>query len=176
MVPQPFATLGNWSYPKYWTVTGDPRYPRYLTSIELILKSKLQHWARECYGFVGIIQLWIRARPRRAIFFVLPRLRLVAFVRWSPYATLLGMMRCHTQILKEVNQSFHTLAQDVQITRMVNSRVSTSQCYDYSISRVYLIQKWPLGLKKITEQTNHNVYSKRGLNGLHMRWLRERPA
>jgi hypothetical protein len=31
VVPQPFATGGNRSYPKFWAVTGDPRYPRYKT-------------------------------------------------------------------------------------------------------------------------------------------------
>jgi hypothetical protein len=47
---------------------------------------------------------------------------------------------CHTPILKEVNQSFYTCAQDVQITRTTNSKVNGSQCYDYNINRVYLIQ------------------------------------
>jgi hypothetical protein len=32
MVPQSFATGGNWSYPKFWAVTGDLRYPGYKTS------------------------------------------------------------------------------------------------------------------------------------------------
>jgi hypothetical protein len=30
MVPQPFATGGNQSYPEFWTVSGGPRYPGYL--------------------------------------------------------------------------------------------------------------------------------------------------
>jgi hypothetical protein len=29
--PNRFATGGNWSYPDYWSVTGDPRYPGYKT-------------------------------------------------------------------------------------------------------------------------------------------------
>jgi hypothetical protein len=29
MVPQPFVAKENRSYPKFWAVTGDPRYPRY---------------------------------------------------------------------------------------------------------------------------------------------------
>jgi hypothetical protein len=33
MVPQPLAVGGNRSYLEFWTVTGDPRYPRYLTPI-----------------------------------------------------------------------------------------------------------------------------------------------
>jgi hypothetical protein len=31
MVSQPFATGGDQSYPEFWAVTGDPRYPGYLT-------------------------------------------------------------------------------------------------------------------------------------------------
>jgi hypothetical protein len=27
MVPQPFTAGENWSYPEFWTVIGDPRYP-----------------------------------------------------------------------------------------------------------------------------------------------------
>jgi hypothetical protein len=29
MVPQPFAARGNQSCPKFWAITGDPRYPGY---------------------------------------------------------------------------------------------------------------------------------------------------
>jgi hypothetical protein len=47
-----------------------------------------------------------------------------------------GDRECHTPILKEVNQIFHTCAQDVQITRMTNSKVNNSQCYNYNINRV----------------------------------------
>jgi hypothetical protein len=50
---------------------------------------------------------------------------------------------CHTPVLKEVNRSFHTCAQDVQITRMGNSKVNNSQCYDYNITRVYHLQNNP---------------------------------
>jgi hypothetical protein len=30
MVIQPFAAGGNRSYPKFWAITGGPRYPGYL--------------------------------------------------------------------------------------------------------------------------------------------------
>jgi hypothetical protein len=40
---------------------------------------------------------------------------------------------CHTPVPKEANRSFHICAQDVQITHMANSKVNSSQCYDYSI-------------------------------------------
>jgi hypothetical protein len=30
---------------------------------------------------------------------------------------------CHTLVLKEANQSFHTCVQDVQVTRTANSKV-----------------------------------------------------
>jgi hypothetical protein len=33
MVPHPSAAGENQSYPKFWIVTGDPRYPGYKTSI-----------------------------------------------------------------------------------------------------------------------------------------------
>jgi hypothetical protein len=46
---------------------------------------------------------------------------------------------CHTPVPKEVNRSFHTCAQDVQITRTANNKVNSSQSYDYSIIRVYLL-------------------------------------
>jgi hypothetical protein len=45
---------------------------------------------------------------------------------------------CHTPVLKEVNRSFHTCVQDIQITRTANIKVNNSQCYDYIINRVYL--------------------------------------
>jgi hypothetical protein len=41
---------------------------------------------------------------------------------------------CHIPVLKEANQSFHTCAQDVQITCTTNCQVNSSQCYDYSIT------------------------------------------
>jgi hypothetical protein len=47
---------------------------------------------------------------------------------------------CHTPVPKEVNQSFHTCAQDVQITRTTNSNGKVAQCNDYNIIRVYLLQ------------------------------------
>jgi hypothetical protein len=50
---------------------------------------------------------------------------------------------CHTPVLKEANRSFHTCAQDLQITRMTNSKVNNSQCYDDIIIRVYLLQNDP---------------------------------
>jgi hypothetical protein len=49
----------------------------------------------------------------------------------------------HTLFLKEANRSFHMCAQDVQITCMANSKVNSSQCYDYNIIRVYLLQNDP---------------------------------
>jgi hypothetical protein len=50
---------------------------------------------------------------------------------------------CHTSVPKEANRSFHMCAQDIQITRMANNKVNSSQCYDYSIIRVYLLQNDP---------------------------------
>jgi hypothetical protein len=29
MIPQPFAAGGNRSYPDFWVITADPRYPGY---------------------------------------------------------------------------------------------------------------------------------------------------
>jgi hypothetical protein len=52
-------------------------------------------------------------------------------------------MICHTLVLKEVNRIFHTCVQNVQITCTPNSKVKGSQCYDYSIIRVYLLQNDP---------------------------------
>jgi hypothetical protein len=48
---------------------------------------------------------------------------------------------CHTPVLKEAKRSFHTCAEDVQITRMANSEVKSSQCYDYNIIIVYISYK-----------------------------------
>jgi hypothetical protein len=42
------------------------------------------------------------------------------------------LVACHTPFPNEVNQSFQTCVHDVQITRMANSKVNSSQCYDYS--------------------------------------------
>jgi hypothetical protein len=44
-----------------------------------------------------------------------------------------------------VNLSFHMCSQDVQITRTANIKVNSSQCHDYNITRVYLLQNdhWP---------------------------------
>jgi hypothetical protein len=50
---------------------------------------------------------------------------------------------CHSPVSKEVNRSFHTCAQDIQITRMTNSKVNNLQCYDYNNIRVYLLQNDP---------------------------------
>jgi hypothetical protein len=50
---------------------------------------------------------------------------------------------CHTPVLKEANQIFHTCDQDVQITYTANSKVNSSQCYDYSNIKVYLLQNDP---------------------------------
>jgi hypothetical protein len=50
---------------------------------------------------------------------------------------------CHTPFPKEVTRSFHMCAQDVQIIRTTNSKVNSSQCYNYSFSRVYLLQNDP---------------------------------
>jgi hypothetical protein len=44
-----------------------------------------------------------------------------------------------TPVPKVVNQSVYTCVQDVQITCTANSKVNSSQCYDYDISRVYLL-------------------------------------
>jgi hypothetical protein len=49
----------------------------------------------------------------------------------------------HTLAPKEVNQSFHTCAQDVQITHTTNSKVISLQCYNYNNIRVYLLQNDP---------------------------------
>jgi hypothetical protein len=56
-----------------------------------------------------------------------------------PTLHLLVSFVSHTLVLREVNQSFHMCAQDVQITHKVNS----SQCYNYIISGVYLLQNDP---------------------------------
>jgi hypothetical protein len=53
----------------------------------------------------------------------------------------------HTPIPKEVNRSFHTCAQDVQITRTTNSKVNNSQCYDYNITE-YSSYKMNKGFEK----------------------------
>jgi hypothetical protein len=71
---------------------------------------------------------------------------------------------CHTPFLKVANQSFHTCAQDVQITCMTNSKVNSSQCYDYSIIKVYLLQNDPWVSKRLQSKHHHSVYSKSGLN------------
>jgi hypothetical protein len=77
---------------------------------------------------------------------------------------------CHTPVLKDVNQSFYTWVQDVQIKRTANSKVNNSQRYDYNITRVYLLQNDPWGWKRLQSKQHHIIYSKRGLNGLHRRW------
>jgi hypothetical protein len=46
---------------------------------------------------------------------------------------------CHTLIPKEVIESFHTCAQDVEITRTTNSNSKIAQCHNYNIIRVYLL-------------------------------------
>jgi hypothetical protein len=46
----------------------------------------------------------------------------------------------HTPFLKKVNQTFHTCAQDVQITCTPNTKVNGSQCYGYNNIRVYLLE------------------------------------
>jgi hypothetical protein len=48
-----------------------------------------------------------------------------------------------TLVVKEVNRSLHTCAQYVQITCTTNNKVNNSQCYDYSINKVYLLQNEP---------------------------------
>jgi hypothetical protein len=53
------------------------------------------------------------------------------------------MRMCHNPVLKEANRSFHTCAQDVQITRTTNNAVNRSQFYDYNTNRVYLLQNDP---------------------------------
>jgi hypothetical protein len=35
MVPQPFATGGSRSYPKFWAITGGPWYPGYWTPTKI---------------------------------------------------------------------------------------------------------------------------------------------
>jgi hypothetical protein len=64
---------------------------------------------------------------------------------WKDVIDLLK--ECCTPILKEVNRSFHVCAQDVQITHMANSKVNSSQCYDYNISE-YISYKMTLGSEK----------------------------
>jgi hypothetical protein len=49
----------------------------------------------------------------------------------------------HTSVPKEVNRSFHTCAQDVQITRTTTSEVNSSHCYNYNIIILYLLQNDP---------------------------------
>jgi hypothetical protein len=50
---------------------------------------------------------------------------------------------CHIPVPKEVNRSFHTCAQNVQITRTANNNGKITQCYDYNINRVYPLQNNP---------------------------------
>jgi hypothetical protein len=66
-------------------------------------------------------------------------------ISYGHYARLFGFgqkdaSRCHTLVLKEVNRSFHTCAQGIQITRMTNSNDKIAQYYYYNITRVYLLQ------------------------------------
>jgi hypothetical protein len=58
-----FAAGGNRSYPDYWAITGDPRYPRCKTSTRGILdlmviwypiKTSLTTWDR-CSRRIGIL-------------------------------------------------------------------------------------------------------------------------
>jgi hypothetical protein len=62
-----------------------------------------------------------------------------------------------------MNKSFHTCAQGVQITRMANSKVNSSQCYAYDIITVYLLQNDPWVWKRLQSKQHHNAYSNRGL-------------
>jgi uncharacterized protein YjhX (UPF0386 family) len=64
----------------------------------------------------------------------------------------------HTPVLKEENQSFHMCAQDVQITRVANSKVNSSQCYDYNIIRVYLLQNDLWVLKRLQSKQHHGLH------------------
>jgi hypothetical protein len=69
---------------------------------------------------------------------------------------------CHTPVLKEVNRSFYMCAQDVQIKRMANTKVNSSQCYDYNSIRVYLLQNDTWVWKRLHSKQHHDVYSKCG--------------
>jgi hypothetical protein len=54
MALQPFAAGGNRSYPKFWDVTGDPRYSVYYTSI-VALEPSVEWVARAGHSTVGRI-------------------------------------------------------------------------------------------------------------------------
>jgi hypothetical protein len=58
---------------------------------------------------------------------------------------------CHTSVWKEVNRSFHTCAQDVQITRTTISKEIVHNVMIIAISE-YISYKMTPGSKKITEQ------------------------
>jgi hypothetical protein len=52
MVPQPFAAGGNRSYPKFWTVTGGPRYLGYNTLI-VAPEPSVERVAEAGYSMMG---------------------------------------------------------------------------------------------------------------------------
>jgi hypothetical protein len=67
MVPQPFATEGNQSYPEFWAVTSDPWNPGYFTltvapeaSIERVAEVVHSAMGRTCSHMV----LWELPRDR----------------------------------------------------------------------------------------------------------------
>jgi hypothetical protein len=59
---------------------------------------------------------------------------------------------CHTSVLKKVNRSFHTCVQDVQIRCTANSNGRAAQMLWLQHYHSISLTKWPLGVKKITEQ------------------------
>jgi hypothetical protein len=52
MVLQPFAAIGNRLHPKFWVVTGDPRYPGYLTPT-VAYELSVEWVARAGHSIVG---------------------------------------------------------------------------------------------------------------------------
>jgi hypothetical protein len=52
MVVEPFATVGNRSYPEFCVVPSDPRYPGYITPI-VAPEPSIEQLARACHSMVG---------------------------------------------------------------------------------------------------------------------------
>jgi hypothetical protein len=68
---------------------------------------------------------------------------------WVHYCKMFDIVaECHTSVLKEVNWSFHTCVQDVQITRTSNSNGKTAQMLWLQHIQSMSTTKWPLCLKK----------------------------
>jgi hypothetical protein len=62
MVPQPFATSGNWLYMEFWAVTGNPWYMVYKT-LTVAPKPSVERVARAGHSMGGRIgthmTLWV---------------------------------------------------------------------------------------------------------------------